>query len=203
MKVGIINTGLGNVASIKRMLERVGATGLYVSSKNECIKSEALILPGVGHFAEGMRALRDADLIETIKDRVSQHNIPILGICLGMQLLCRSSEEGSQLGLGLIDADVKKFNFEANQRLKIPHMGWNIVMARTPNPLISKEEERFYFVHSYRVVPDDCSIVIGTSDYGGKFCSAFQKNNIFGVQFHPEKSHSFGMNLMKNFINYK
>ena len=202
MKVGIVNAGLGNVASIRRMLERVGAIGVYVSSQKELMEIDALVLPGVGNFGEGMRALRNADLIETLKTLVYVDNVPILGICLGMQLLCRNSEEGSDPGLGLIEAEVKKFRSSADERLKVPHMGWNEVRPVSYNPLIplTDEEQRFYFVHSYRVVPDDPSIVIGTANYGGEFCAAFQKGNIYGVQFHPEKSHRFGMELMKRFV---
>ena len=202
MKVGIVNVGMGNVASIQRMLERVGSIGQYVSSRKDCVESEALILPGVGHFDEAMRALHNADLREPIIDRVLRDKVPILGICLGMQLLCRRSEEGSEAGLGLVDADVKKFQHPTESKLKVPHMGWNVVRPSTPNPLIlnAEEDQRFYFVHSYRVVPDDPSVVIGTAEYGDEFCAAFQKGHIFGVQFHPEKSHSFGMALMKRFV---
>ena len=202
MVVGIINAGLGNVASIERMLERVGASGIYISSCKELIECDALILPGVGHFDEGIRALRKAELFEAIKKLGCDNKVPILGICLGMQLLCRGSEEGSESGLGLIDADVKKFQFSIEEKLKVPHMGWNVVQTVSSNPLIphAQEEQRFYFVHSYQVVPDDPSVVIGAANYGGEFCAAFQKENIFGVQFHPEKSHRFGMALMKRFV---
>ena len=203
MKIGIINVGLGNVSSIQRMLHRVGACGVYVSSPSECINSDALILPGVGHFDEGIRALRRANLFETIKTIGRNNEVPILGICLGMQLLCRSSQEGSEQGLGLISADVKKFRFPADKNLKVPHMGWNVVRPASPNPLIPQrdEEQRFYFVHSYRVDPDDPNVVIGAANYGDVFCAAFQKDNVFGVQFHPEKSHRFGMSLMKCFVD--
>lgn len=203
MMIGIINVGLGNVSSVQRMLQRVGACAKYVSSPADCIGSDALVLPGVGHFDEGVRALHKANLFETIRIIGHNNEIPVLGICLGMQLLCRSSQEGSLQGLGLISADVKKFRFPDSKKLKVPHMGWNVVQSRSPNPLIlqREEEQRFYFVHSYRVIPDEPNIVIGTANHGGEFCAAFQKNNIYGVQFHPEKSHRFGMELMKNFIN--
>mgnify|MGYP001058050697 CR=1 FL=1 len=202
MRVGIIKSGLGNVASIQRMLERVGASGIYISSRKEITECDALILPGVGHFNEGIRALRKLELFEAMKKLGCDDKIPILGICLGMQLLCRGSEEGSEPGLGLIDADIRRFRFSVDEKLKVPHMGWNVVRARTSNPLIphTEEEQRFYFAHSYRVIPDDPSVVIGTANYGGDFCVAFQKGNIFGVQFHPEKSHRFGMELMKRFV---
>lgn len=202
MKIGIINVGLGNVSSIQRMLQKVGVCGMFVSSPKECIDSDALILPGVGHFDEGLRALRKANLFETLRLIGGNNEVPILGICLGMQLLCRSSQEGSEQGLALINADVKKFRFSADEKLKVPHMGWNVVRPASANPLISRieEEQRFYFVHSFRVIPDDPSVVIGTANYGGEFCAAFQKGKIFGVQFHPEKSHRFGLALMKHFV---
>ena len=202
MKIGIINTGVSNVTSIHNMLGRLGTIGKDIRTPSECIESEALILPGVGHFNEGMRALKKDDLIDTIMQRVNDVKVPILGICLGMQLLCSKSEEGSEPGMGLIDADVKKFQFSADEKLKVPHMGWNIVRPGSPNPLIprAEEEQRFYFVHSYRDYPNDQNIVIGTTNYGDEFCAAFQKDNIFGVQFHPEKSHRFGMALMKRFV---
>lgn len=202
MNVGIINSGLGNISSIQRMLARVGASGVFVSSPKECMAADALILPGVGHFDEGMRSLRSANLIDTIKKRVREDRVPILGICLGMQLLCRCSEEGIEKGLGLIEAEVKRFRFQANDKLKIPHMGWNIVRPKFSNSLIplADEEQRFYFVHSYHVVVDNPAVVIGVSYYGGEFCAAFQQQHIFGVQFHPEKSHRFGLTLMKHFI---
>ena len=203
MKIGIINVGLGNISSIQRMLQRVGECAKYVSSPAECIGSDALILPGVGHFDEGIRALHKANLFETLRIIGRKNEIPVLGICLGMQLLCRGSQEGSLQGLGLISADVEKFRFPDDKKLKVPHMGWNVVRPSSSNPLISRseEEQRFYFVHSYRVIPDEPNIVIGTANYGGNFCAAFQRNNIFGVQFHPEKSHRFGMALMKSFID--
>lgn len=205
MKIGIVNVGIGNLASIHRMLARVGSSGHFVSSRKDCMETDALILPGVGHFDEAMRALRNADLIEAIEDRVLRANVPILGICLGMQLLCRNSEEGTEPGLGLVNASVKKFRFPAGANLKVPHMGWNVVHSRVLNPLIpgAEQEQRYYFVHSYRVIPQNESIVIGTANYGGEFCAAFQKDNIFGVQFHPEKSHRFGVSLMRSFVEYR
>jgi glutamine amidotransferase len=125
-----------------------------------------------------------------------------MGICLGMQLLCLESEEGECSGLGLINAVVKKFVFPAGRNLKVPHMGWNVVSSTRENALLPNgtEVQRFYFVHSYKVVAANSEIVIGTANYGGDFCAAFQKDNIFGVQFHPEKSHRFGMALMKRFV---
>lgn len=205
MRIGIVNAGIGNIASVKRMLDVVGLHSGYVMSGSECADFEAFILPGVGHFDVGMRALDARGFTNPLRDHVLNNRAPILGICLGMQLLCRSSEEGSEIGLGLVDASVKKFRFPAEAKLKVPHVGWSVVHPTRSNPLIFNEEEaqRFYFVHSYRVVPDDASVVIGTANYGDEFCAAFQKGHIFGVQFHPEKSHRFGMALLKRFVDYR
>lgn len=201
MTIGIISVGLGNVGSIQRMLKRVGVDSHRISTPQECMEAHSLILPGVGHFDEGMRLLRQANLVDVIIERVCEGKIPILGICLGMQLLCRSSEEGLSRGLGLIDADVKKLRFPHGANHKVPHMGWNALKIEKNNPLIMQTttEQRFYFVHSYHVLPHNSSIVIGSSEYGIRFCSAFQQGNTYGVQFHPEKSHRFGMSLMKHF----
>jgi len=202
MDIGIINTGLGNIGSISRMIKKVEGRAIYVSTTEQLESVPKIVLPGVGHFDEGMRALKASGLIQPLLKRVCRDGIPLLGICLGMQLLCRTSDEGSDHGLGLVDAKVKKFCFTPEQNLKVPHMGWNVVHSIRLNPLIpvNEEKQRFYFVHSYRVVPDESCITIGTSNYGGDFCAAFQKENIFGVQFHPEKSHRFGMALIKRFL---
>jgi glutamine amidotransferase len=198
----ILNYGLGNISSVSRMIDAVGGVCEIGNSKNQIMQAEKIILPGVGSFDNGMRLLRSLVDIDVLLNKISKEGVPVLGICLGMQLLCRSSEEGSESGLGLIDAEVKKFRFTSDENLKVPNMGWNIVQPGERNPLIPHDttEQRFYFVHSYRVVPDDQRIVIGKANYGYEFCAAFQKENIFGVQFHPEKSHRFGMSLLKRFV---
>ena len=198
----ILNCGTGNFLSIAKMINAVGGQSFLGSTQNDIDKASKIILPGVGNFDHGIKAIEMALIKERIIQRVNFENIPILGICLGMHLLCRSSEEGTLAGLGLIDATVKKFFFHDNKNLKIPHMGWNVVNFIKTNPLISvlSNEQRFYFIHSYKVVLDDPSILIGSANYGGDFCAAFQKKNIFGVQFHPEKSHKFGLSLMKHFV---
>lgn len=202
IKVGVIDVGLGNISSIIRMIDKSSGLGVAINHVSELDKVDKVILPGVGHFDKGIELLRGCGLAEAISRAVIHKRMNVLGICLGMQLLCRGSEEGKLPGLGLIDADVKKFNFSAELGLKVPHMGWNSVSAHQANPLlpINSEEQRFYFVHSYKVVPDDLSIMIGAANYGGEFCAAFQRVNVFGVQFHPEKSHRFGMALMRRFI---
>jgi imidazole glycerol-phosphate synthase subunit HisH len=203
-KIAIIDVGLGNIASIERMLQKVGSRSILVKKPDDLRGIEKVILPGVGHFDEGMKQLQKTGFAQALVELISDKNVQVMGICLGMQMLCRSSEEGSVDGLGLIDADVKKFRFPLKLKLKVPHMGWNVVSSTRPNHLlpVSTEEQRFYFVHSYRVVPDDSEIMIGTADYGGEFCAAFQQGNVFGVQFHPEKSHRFGMELMQRFVEF-
>ncbi len=201
--ISVIDCGLGNINSVIRMINRVGGHAKSISQPQELLKSEKLILPGVGHFDSGMKRLRENNLDEALIEKISNGNVPLLGICLGMQLLCRTSEEGEIPGLGLIDADVRRFSFPENNNLKIPHMGWNEIEISRKNPLfeISSSKHRFYFVHSFYVSPESNDINIAYANHGFDFCAAFQNEQIFGVQFHPEKSHAFGMKLMQKFIS--
>lgn len=198
----VLNSGVGNFSSVARMIQAAGGQASMGHSKHEIEAANKIILPGVGHFDNGMRSIHSAGVADVIKHRVLTGGIPILGICLGMQLLCHMSEEGNAPGLGLIDANVEKFRFLPTERLKVPHMGWNVVKTEKPNALLpmSCKEQRFYFVHSYRVIPQKLDIVIGKAFYGTDFCAAFQQKNIFGVQFHPEKSHRFGLELIRRFV---
>jgi glutamine amidotransferase len=202
-RIVIIDYGMGNVGSINNMLKYLGARAL-ISADHEVIKkADKLILPGVGHFDRAIDNINNKKLLEVLTEMALVKRIPFLGICLGMQLMCNSSEEGSEKGLGFIDAEVKKFNFIDNNDLKIPHMGWNyITPKKTSRLLIGLEEmSRFYFVHSYFV---DCAITddkLTTTHYGHDFVSAFENKNLIGVQFHPEKSHRFGITLFKNFLS--
>lgn len=200
--VGVLDVGLGNIGSVQRMIFKVGGRSVLISKPEELDNVKKIILPGVGHFDEGMRKLRESSLIDRLIVKIKHDKMPILGICLGMHLLCRGSEEGELPGLGLIDADVKKFQFDELSSLKIPHMGWNSVVKLKESRLFAEvsEEQRYYFVHSYKVVVDDPSIVSVEANYGGKFCAAFQQDNIYGVQFHPEKSHRFGMELIRSYV---
>jgi glutamine amidotransferase len=200
--IGLINYGAGNLGSIQRMTEKAGGQSVLMSDVSELMHVKKIILPGVGHYSEGVRGLISSSFWEPLLEFANRERNSILGICLGMQLLCKHSDEGDVEGLGLVDANVIKFDFPNQPSLKVPHMGWNTLRTARDNPLlpIDEEERRFYFVHSYKVVPNNPSISIGQCDYGGEFCAAFQQGNIFGVQFHPEKSHRFGMSLMKRFV---
>jgi glutamine amidotransferase len=198
--VTIVDAGIGNVRSVLRMFEAVDCEAEIVCSPTDAIRAERLVLPGIGAFDAGMSAL-NAGWRAVLDDLALGRKIPVLGICLGMQLLARRSEEGSADGLGWITAEVKRIETGGDRNLKIPHMGWARVTPVRPNPLIPANEgdQRFYHVHSYKVVCDDPADVIATVEYGSEFTTAIQKGNVFGVQFHPEKSHRFGMALMRRF----
>jgi len=200
--ITIIDYGMGNIESIKNMIQKAGGDA-NISKDPDTIKlSSAIILPGVGSFDNAMQKLQDHNLIEPIKEFIND-NKPLLGICLGMQLMFDDSEEGKLPGLGIVKGRGKRFLFKSeNSHLKIPHMGWNQVLPRVGEELFDglERDARFYFVHSYHVVCEDPENVIAECDYGYKFCCAIHKGNIYGVQFHPEKSHSFGMLFFKNFL---
>jgi glutamine amidotransferase len=196
----IINYNLGNPKSIKNMLDYLGIDAQISSDPSEIVKAERLILPGVGHFQYGMEQLNHLGLIEILNKAVLEDKNPILGICLGMQLLTKHSEEGNIDGLGFIDAQTVKFTTD-DTKLKIPHMGWNTVEYKKESNLRSeiRLNPRYYFVHSYYVECNNTADILCTTNYGVEFVSGFQHNNIFGLQFHPEKSHKYGMELLANF----
>lgn len=199
--IGIVDCGLGNVASIQRMFEAADHDADIIASPAEIRSCEKLVLPGVGAFDAGMRLLEEGGWIGSLNDAVIERRTPLLGICLGMQLLCRGSEEGERPGLGWIDADVRILDVAGDARLKLPHMGWAVTQARHDNPLLPADgqERRFYYVHKYRVECDREDNVLATATYGRPFTSAVRRDNIFGVQFHPEKSHRFGKELLSRF----
>jgi glutamine amidotransferase len=203
--ISVIDYGAGNVGSVIRMIEKVGGKAQRVSTAAELDSASIAILPGVGAFDYGMEQLAEKGLIEALHDAAMVRRIPILGICLGMQLMCKRSDEGVMRGLGWIDADVKKFEFDKASRLPIPHMGWNTIKLMRENRLLDNAlaRTRYYFVHSYRVSCSNPEDVIATTDYGDSFVSAFARDNLFGAQFHPEKSHRFGMAMIKNFLEWE
>lgn len=198
----IIGYGLGNIGSIVNMFKKAGVAATISSDPAVIEKADKLILPGVGAFDTGMKNLEMCGLIPLLNYRVLEQKTPILGVCLGMQLLCKRSEEGRLPGLGWLDAEVIRFKFDGNRtNMKIPQMGWNTLSVCQPHPLFAdlETENRFYFVHSYYVVCADQNNILAQTNYGFDFASAVVKNNIMGVQFHPEKSHKFGMRLLKSF----
>lgn len=200
--ISVLDYGAGNVGSVIRMIERAGGQAIRISTMDEIFAATKLILPGVGAFDHGMMELESRGLLPALSAAAREKCVPVLGICLGMQLMCRSSEEGDLSGLGWIDAEVSRLNEAETSGLRVPHMGWNTVSVVKDNPLlpISAEERRFYFVHSYRVRCNDPSDPVALTHYGADFVAAFQRGNIYGVQFHPEKSHRFGMELIRRFL---
>jgi glutamine amidotransferase len=199
----VLDYGVGNLGSILNMLRKIGAPASVSSNPEEIARADKLILPGVGSFDNGMTNLRNSGLLPTITKKVLENETPILGICLGMQLLTKSSEEGDSPGLGWIDAQTVRFSFgNGASLLKIPHMGWNTIQLSSPSRLFDGfgADARFYFVHSFHVVCKDEGDVLARTVHGYEFASAFRRGNIFGTQFHPEKSHKFGIKLLKNFV---
>jgi len=203
--ITIIDLNIGNIGSVVNMIKHVGGICKVSSDPSEIKKASKLILPGVGSFDRAMKQLREKQLEDIIVEKAKIQKTPLLGICLGMQLLTNSSEEGEEKGLGLINAETLSFKkaFDEKEIMeRIPHMAWNDIRVEQENDLTKNlmESSRFYFVHSYYV---KCSIkknCLMTSNYGFDFASAIVKNNIYGVQFHPEKSHKYGKKLISNFV---
>lgn len=198
----IIDYGMGNLGSIANMIKYLGYKSIITSDLTLIQSAQKIILPGVGHFDRAMLNLNALGISDLIRKKALEDNTPLLGICLGMQLLCKGSEEGNAPGLGVVDAKVSKFSFNNSINLKVPHMGWNHVLLKKESVLFEDalSELRFYFVHSYYVSCDNKSDILTTTFYGEEFVSSFQIGKIYGVQFHPEKSHKFGMLLLRNFI---
>jgi len=195
----IIDYNMGNVGSIYNMLKKLGYESRITSSLDEIKKANKIILPGVGSFDNGIMNLKKLGLLEILNYKVLQEKVPIIGICLGMQLMTKKSEEGKLEGLGWINGETIKF---VSDKYKVPHMGWNTVNIKKYSKLFEgmDGEIRFYFVHSYYVKCSDAEDTLTTTYYINEFVSSFEKNNIIGVQFHPEKSHKFGMQIFRNFI---
>lgn len=202
--IAVVDYGVGNLGSIVNMLTRVGANAQICSRPDDLLSAQKIILPGVGAFSLGMENLRSRGFVPILQRKVLDERTPLLGICLGMQLMTTGSEEGGGAGLGWFRARTVRFKPPADaQEFRVPHMGWNHVILKRQNPLFDSvdDERRFYFVHSYHVVCDDAADVVGTTRYGYEFCSVIGREHITGVQFHPEKSHKFGMRLMTHFAS--
>ncbi len=200
--IGIIDVGLGNTGSLLNMLAHLDVAAQCVSTPTGLAAADRLILPGVGAFDPGMTRLRDSGLLPALERRVRTEGVPLLGVCLGLQLLTRGSEEGSLPGLGWVPAITQRFKFADDAALRVPHMGWNECRPTATSSLFDlggPELPRFYFVHSYHAVCDSPATVAAWTHYGGDFASAVQHGNIHAVQFHPEKSHRWGMKLLERF----
>jgi glutamine amidotransferase len=199
--ITIVDYGVGNLMSIQNMLGKLGVGSRISAEPRELRTANKIILPGVGAFAHGMERLRAMGFEEPLGERVMNDGVPILGICLGMQLFSRRSDEGDVPGLGWLDADAVSFDrSRLQQHHRVPHMGWSEIDVTRPSRLFDEApERRFYFVHSYHVACHDQSDVLAWSTHGYPFVAAVERNNIVGVQFHPEKSHRYGMALLRNF----
>ncbi len=202
--ITIIDYGAGNIGSIQNMIRKIGGQAIVSSKEEDIYNAEKLILPGVGSFDYGMRQLNNSGLIESLNKKVLVDKTPILGICLGVQLFTKGSEEGDLEGLSWFDAETIKFNIPSERKLKVPHMGWNEVVLKKESKLFTDmyDDPRFYFVHTYHLKSNSPEDVLTETTYGYNFVSALEKENIVGVQFHPEKSHKFGMKILSNFIQY-
>lgn len=203
MTVTIIDYGVGNLGSIQNMLKKLGAQSEIASDANAVERATKIILPGVGAFDAGMTQLNQSGLRAPLDTAVLQKKVPVAGICLGMQLMTEGSEEGALPGLGWVSAKTMRFVPSPNEIMKIPHMGWSHVTKAKSSPVLDllEDESRFYFVHSYHVGCSNHEDVLLTAQYGSvRFDAAFEHENILGFQFHPEKSHRFGMTLLKAFL---
>lgn len=204
--VAIVDYGVGNLASIANMARKAGAECVITGDSQILAQAERLILPGVGAFDRAMANLSERNLIPVLTERAIGRRVPTLGLCLGMQLFARGSEEGARAGLGWLAADNRRFRFDSlnGSVPKVPHMGWNFIEPASPAALLEglPPEPRFYFVHSYHLQCDDPADVLCWTTYGYRFVSGVHRGNLWGTQFHPEKSHKFGLALLQNFFSH-
>ncbi len=202
--IAIIDYGMGNLGSIHNMLKKIGQESIITNDLKIISKADKIILPGVGAFDTAVESLERLKLTSLLNTLVIAENKPILGICLGMQLFSKSSEEGNLPGLGWVNAETIRFRFNSeNANLRIPHMGWNKITPKRDHAIFREMalDSRFYFVHSYHVYCNDESNILATAEYGTTFNAAIFHRNIIGMQFHPEKSHKFGITILQNFAD--
>lgn len=205
--IAIVDYKVGNLGSVMNMFKKIDVPAVVTSDPEEILKADGVLFPGIGRFDFAMDALQKSNLIPVLTDYVFEKKKPLLGICVGYQMLAEHSEEGDCAGLGWFPAQVKKFQFSDGVKMRVPHMGWNtirVVQADSPGAKLlhfDDPESRFYFAHSYFVQSKDPTLRLAQTDYGHTYDSALCRGNLFGVQFHPEKSHRFGMQLFRNFGN--
>ncbi|HJW53037.1 MAG TPA: imidazole glycerol phosphate synthase subunit HisH [Burkholderiaceae bacterium] len=197
--VTVVDYGVGNIGALLNMFDHLGVEARASSDPRDIAWADKLVLPGVGAFDRAMSELRGRGLIGPLEEAVLHRRRPVLGVCLGMQLLARRSEEGREAGLGWIDADVRRLHLPVDSDLKVPHIGWMEIRAVGTSELFAASGERYYFDHSYHVCCDRAQDVVAVIDYGSELCCAVSARNVHGVQFHPEKSHRFGMRLLRSF----
>ena len=201
-RIVIVDYRTGNLNSIKTTLDRLGSPSVVSSQIEDLTRADKIILPGVGHFAKAMVTLNDLGLLDALNESVLIKRKPVLGICLGMELMATISQEGDTPGLQWIDAEAVRLKSSAAARHKVPHMGWNRIQIKKASALMKGVDDlsEFYFAHSYHLKVNDRSDLLTETEYGISFPSAVERNNVFGVQFHPEKSHRVGVQVLKNFI---
>src|SRR4030095_5223215 len=197
--ITVVDYGVGNIGALLNMFDHLGIEARASNDSREIAFADKLVLPGVGAFDRAMSELRKRSLVAPLEEAVLHRRRPVLGVCLGMQLLARRSEEGNESGLGWVDADVKRIRLPAGSNLKVPHIGWMEIRPVGVSALFGPPGERFYFDHSYHVCCDRSGDVVALIDYGNELCCAVTSGNVHGVQFHPEKSHRFGMRLLQSF----
>jgi glutamine amidotransferase len=200
----IVDYGMGNFGSVRNMLKKLGSDSVITSDVEVIAKADKIVLPGIGHFDKAMSSIASLKLLDVLHRKALEEKVPCIGVCLGMQLMTRGSEEGKSPGLGWVKAETHRFDpARFKKPLRVPQMGWNLAEVAKSSPLFEDdglEEHRYYFVHSYAIQCEDPSDVLCRTTYGYPFVSAFEHENLIGVQFHPEKSHKFGMSLFRRFI---
>lgn len=199
----IIDHGMGNLGSVHNMLRKIGAESVRSADPDVIAQADKLVLAGIGAFDGAVGRLAELGLVDLLDELVLERRVPTLGVCLGMQLMARSSEEGKRTGLGWLDAEVRRFSFQPGLRLPVPHNGWEVVTPTRASPLFREggDELRFYFSHAYHLVCHDPADVAATATYGYEFAAAVHRGNILGTQFHPEKSHVFGLDVYRRFVS--
>jgi glutamine amidotransferase len=202
-KIALVDYGMGNLSSVLKKFKYMDVVVSVTSSWKEIMESDKIILVGVGHFGKAMDNLKQLDLIDSLTEAVMEKHKPVLGICLGMQLMAKTSEEGDADGLGWIDANVKRIQVSDTVKYKVPHVGWNQIIKMKDSALMKGvgNADEFYFAHSYHMDVFDSNLILNVTEYSNKFVSGIERDNIFGVQYHPEKSHDAGDILLSNFVD--
>lgn len=202
-KILILDYGMGNLFSVEKKIKFLGYRPIISNLKEDILNADKIILPGVGHFDRAIENLKKLDVIKSLNEKVLVKKTPVLGICLGMQLMANKSEEGKLSGLSWFDASVKKFTIQDKLNFKVPQIGWNTISINKKSDLMSciPDQSEFYFIHSFYIKCNNEEDILNRTVYENEFVSAIQKNNIFGVQYHPEKSHDLGKQIFKNFLD--